>query len=121
MTEDRDFKRAVRERAAKTGESYQSARRQLERRRGGFSARARALFRTKDGRVALGCTMEAGTVVRGMTVTVTTDDGATHRGIVASLRHQWQDLESVTYGEWREFGLLLDPAYEGPLPAQVTG
>lgn len=30
MTEDRDFKKVGRERSAKTGESYQAARRQLE-------------------------------------------------------------------------------------------
>ena len=38
MTDDRDFKQIVRDRAAKTGESYQAARRQLERQRGRFSA-----------------------------------------------------------------------------------
>src|SRR3954469_25706854 len=40
MTDDRDFKQLVRERMAKTGESYQMARRILERKRGRFSALA---------------------------------------------------------------------------------
>jgi translation initiation factor IF-2 len=121
MTEDSDFKQVVRGRAAKTGESYQAARRQLERKRGGFSARVTTRFQTKNGLVVLGCIMEAGKVTRGMTVTVTTDAGATHRGVVVSLRHMWEDLDAVSHGEWGEFGLLLDPVYEGPTPAQVTG
>ena len=34
MTDDSDFKQIVRDRVTKTGESYQGARRQLERQRG---------------------------------------------------------------------------------------
>lgn len=120
MTEDRDFKRIVRARAAKTGESYQTARRILERKRGRFSALANSTFDRPAGRV-LGCIIEDGTVVRGMPVTVRTPDGVEHHGTVVSLRHMWDDLESVSSGEFGEFGLLLDPPYLGPVPAQVTG
>ena len=121
MTDDSDFKRLVRERMAKTGESHQAARRQLERQRGRFSARATEIFHVPSGRV-LGCIIEGGEVVRGMTVTVATGDGTKHDGVVVSLRHMWDDVESVRYGgPYGEFGLLLDPAYAGPLPAQVTG
>ena len=109
MTEDSDFKRLVRERAAKTGESYQAARRQVERQRDRFAATIKTRHVTKDGLVALGCIMEAGRVARGMTVTVTSEDGAQLRGAVVSLRHMWDDLESVAHGEWGEFGLVLDP------------
>jgi translation initiation factor IF-2 len=120
MTEDSDFKKLVRDRAAKTGESYQTARRILERKRGRFSALANSTFDRPAGRV-LGCIMEDGRVTRGMVVTVTTPDGVKHQGVVVSLRHMWTDLDAVSYGEFGEFGLLLEPAYLGPVPAQVTG
>ena len=120
MTEGRDFKQVVRDRAAKTGESYQAARRQLERMRGQFSARAVTTHPTPSG-VALGCIMMGGKVTRGMTVTLTTEEGATHRGVVVGLRHTKTDLECVAYGEVGEFGLLLEPPYGGEVPAQVTG
>jgi hypothetical protein len=54
MTEDKDFKQIVRDRAAKTGESYQATRRTLERKRGRFSALANSTFERPVGRV-LGC------------------------------------------------------------------
>lgn len=120
MTDDRDFKQIVRDRAAKTGESYQAARRTLEQKRGRFSALANSTFVRPAGRV-LGCVMEAGTVTRGMKVTVTTPDGARHEGVVVSLRHRWDDVHSVSAGELSEFGLLLEPGYLGPVPARVTG
>ena len=121
MTDDSDFKQMVRDRAAKTGESYQAARRQLERERGRFSARVMELFHMPSGTV-LGCIIEGGEVTRGMTVTVVTGDGHRHQGVVVSLRHQWDDLDSVRYGgRYGEFGLLMEPAYAGPIPAQVTG
>lgn len=120
MTQDRDFKRMVRERAAKTGESYETARRILERKGHQFSALANSTFHKPAGRV-LGCIMEAGTVTRGMKVTVTAADGAKHHGVVVSLRHMWDDVESVSYGEFGEFGLLVEPPYLGYVPAQVTG
>src|SRR4051794_26018876 len=119
MTDDRDFKQLVRERMSKTGESYQTARRILERKRGQFSALANSTFDRPAGRI-LGCIIEDGTILRGMKVTVTTPDGTKHQGVVASLRHMWTDVDSVTYGEFGEFGLLLDPEYLGPVPAQVT-
>ena len=121
MTDDSDFKQIVRDRAAKTGESYQAARRQLERQRGRFSARAVQVFQTRSG-IVLGCIVEGGEVTRGMTVIVATGEGPKHQGVVVSLRHQWTDLDSVHYGgRYGEFGLLLEPGYNGPLPAQVTG
>jgi hypothetical protein len=121
MTEDRDFKHHVRERAARTGESYQAARRQLERRRR-FSARVVQQFRTPRG-IALGCIIEAGQVRPGMPVTVVSDAGEPrHRAVVVSLRRWWTDLDDLRYeGEALEFGLLLDPPYTGPVPARVTG
>ena len=121
MTDDGDFKRLVRERAAKTGESYQAARRQLAGRRDPFSARAVTLFPTPSGPV-LGCIIEGGEVTRGMAVGVTTGDGERHQGVVVSLRHHWTDLDAVRHdGPFEHFGLLLEPAYRGPLPALVTG
>jgi hypothetical protein len=120
MTEDRDFKQVVRERAAKTGESYQTARRILERKRGRFSALANSTFVKPAGRV-LGCIIEDGKVTRGMKVTVTTPDGGKHQAVVVSLRHMWDDVDSISYGEFGEFGMLLEPPYDGPIPAQVTG
>lgn len=120
MTEDRDFKQVVRARAAKTGESYQAARRALEGKRARFSARANATFDRPAGRV-LGCIIEGGKVTRGMKVTVTTPEGAEHRGVVVSLRHMWEDADSISHGEVGEFGMLLEPPYLGPIPAQVTG
>ena len=119
MTEDSDFKQIIRDRAAKTGESYQTARRILERKRGQFSALANSTFDKPAGRV-LGCIIEDGKVTRGMKVTVTTPEGVKHQGVVVSLRHMWDDVDSVSYGEFGEFGLLLEPAYLGPIPAQVT-
>lgn len=120
MTEDRDFKQVIRDRAARTGESYQAARRTLEAKDRRFSATANSTFDRPAGRI-LGCVMEAGTVTRGMNVLVTTEAGERHSGVVVSLRHMWSDLDSVSHGEFQEFGLLLDPAYSGPLPARVTG
>ena len=120
MTDDRDFKQLVRERMAKTGESYQAARRILERKRGQFSALANSTFDKPAGRV-LGCIIEDGKVTRGMKVKVTTPDGATHHGVVVSLRHVWADVDSVAHRQFGEFGLLLEPNYLGPVPAQVTG
>ena len=120
MTEDRDFKQLVRARAAKTGESYQTARRVLERKGGRFSARVASTFDRPAGRV-LGCLLEEGRVTRGMEVVVTPPEGASHRGVVVSLRHRWTELDDVAVGDAVEFGLLLDPPYLGPVPARVTG
>jgi translation initiation factor IF-2 len=121
MTDDSDFKQVVRDRAAKTGESYQAARRQLKRERGRFSARAVEVFEMPSG-IVLGCIVEGGEVTRSMTVTVATGEGSRHQGVVVSLRHMKDDLDSVRYGgRYAEFGLLLEPAYVGPIPAQVTG
>ena len=120
MTEDRDFKRVVRERAAKTGESYQAARRQLEVHDRPFSARVEAIFRTPDG-LALGCIVEQGRVSRGMNVTVT-GDGVAHQATVTSLRRSMWDVDAVAAGDLThgEFGMIVEPPYVGPLPARVT-
>ena len=72
----------------------------------------------RDGRV-LGCIMEGGTVTRGTKVTVEAPNGVVHEGVVVSLRHRWDDLDSVSHGELREFGLLVEPAYLGSDPAHV--
>ena len=120
MTKRSDFKRIIRDRSAKTGESYQTARRILDRKQGRFSALAKTTFHKPAGCV-LGCIMEAGTVTRGMKVTVTAPNGLVHEGVVVSLRHMWSELESISYGEFGEFGLLIEPGYAGPVPAQVAG
>jgi hypothetical protein len=120
MTEDSDFKQLVRNRAARTGESYQTARRMLEGKRGRFSARATVTFERPAGR-ALGCVMERGTVTRGMNVAVTAPGEVEHHAVVVNLRRRWHDVDSVAHGEFEEFGLLLEPAYLGPVPALVTG
>jgi translation initiation factor IF-2 len=121
MTEDRDFKRVVRVRAEKTGESYQAARRQLEQKRSPFVARVKALFRVESG-IAFGCLVEHGKVTRGMRVAVVLNDEVIHQGIVASLRHGQADVDSVAEGQFSAgFGLLVDPPYNGPVPDTVTG
>jgi translation initiation factor IF-2 len=120
MTEDRDFKQVVRKRSAKTGESYQAARRQVEKKRAAFSARVDVLFPVPAG-VALGCTVETGSVSRGMSVTVIAD-GVAHPATVTNLRRMWDDLDSVAEGQFpdEQFGMLVEPPYSGPLPARVT-
>jgi translation initiation factor IF-2 len=120
MTEDRDFKQVVRKRAAKTGESYQAARRQMEGKRPTFSARVDAMFQVPAG-VALGCVVEEGSVSRGMKVTVIAE-GVGHSATVAGLRRRWDDVDSVAKGQFSDgqFGMLVDPPYFGPLPARVT-
>lgn len=120
MTEDSDFKQLVRARAAKTGESYQAARRTLQGNRSRFSAVASSTFDRPAGRV-LGCIMEEGTVTRGMKVTLTAPDGATHHGVVVSLRLMWKAVDAVSKDEFEHFGLLVEPPYVGPIPARVTG
>ena len=120
MTEDRDFKDLVRRRAAKTGESYQAARRQLEGKRPAFSARVAALFRTADG-LAFGCIVEEGSISRGMRVTVI-GDGVAHQATVVSLRRSKWDVATVAAGEseYGQFGMIVEPPYVGPLPARIT-
>ena len=130
MTRDRDFKDLVRTRAAKTGESYQAARRQLT---GPESAadtdtdavvrvRVRAIFRTQDppGGLAYGCVVETGRLERGMRVALSIGDTEVHRGVVASLRRAKDDIDAVAAGDG-PFGLMVDPPYEGPIPHFVTG
>jgi translation initiation factor IF-2 len=109
MTEDRDFKKVVRERSAKTGESYQTARRQLERRGGRVSAPVYALFAHPDGLV-LGCVVEQGELALGMAVTVLSEDTVVHEGNVTSLRVGKDDRTVVAAGEC---GILLDPPFHG--------
>ena len=112
MTEDRDFKDVVRKRAAKTGESYQAARRQLQGRSGGVSADVYALWAHPRGLV-LGCVVHAGALAEGMEVTVLAGlegDTVVHRGTVASLRVGKEERRSVTSGEC---GITLDPPFLG--------
>lgn len=106
MTEDRDFKDAVRRRSAKTGESYQAARRQMEQ-RSGLAAPVYAQWAHPAGLV-LGCVVEQGQLSLGLAVTVMRGDGATvlHRGTVASLRVGKEDKSVVSSGEC---GILLEP------------
>ena len=109
MTEDRDFKKVVRERSAKTGESYQAARRQLERRADGLAASVHALWAHPAGLV-LGCVVEQGQLTVGMPVTVVAGDTVIHEGTVTSLRVGKEDRAVVGSGEC---GILLDPPFHG--------
>jgi hypothetical protein len=121
MTEDRDFKDLVRKRAAKTGESYQAARRQLKR-PAPVVVRVHAIFRTQDppGGLAFGCVVERGRIARGMSVALSIGDEEVHRGTVASLRVAKYDIDAITEGEG-PFGLMIDPPYDGRMPEFVTG
>ena len=109
MTEDRDFTKVVRQRSAKTGESYQAARRQVERQTMGLSAPVRALFAHPAGLV-LGCVVEAGRLSRGMPVTVMAGDRVLHEGTVATVRVGKADQAVVTSGEC---GVMLEPPFHG--------
>jgi translation initiation factor IF-2 len=109
MTEDRDFKKVVRKRSAKTGESYQTARRQVERHPVRLSARVGALWAHPAGLV-LGCIVEEGRIIRGMSVTVMAGDNVVHKGTVASLRRGKVDVDVVASGEC---GIMLEPAFYG--------
>lgn len=117
MTEDRDFEDAVRRRSAKTGESYQTARRQMDRRTG-LSAPVYAQWAHPAGLV-LGCVVEQGRLERGMPVTVLSGDGATvlHEGTVASLRVGKEDRAVVASGEC---GILLDPPFHGYVSREIA-
>jgi translation initiation factor IF-2 len=115
MTEDRDFKKVVRARAAKTGESYQAARRQLEARGTRVSAPVRALWEHPAGLV-LGCHVEHGQLARGMTVTVLAGDEVLHEGTVTSLRVGKLDQAVVTSGDC---GIMLDPPFRGHANREV--
>ena len=115
MTEDRDFKKVVRKRSAKTGESYQTAKRQVERQPVRLSARVGALWAHPAGLV-LGCIVDEGRITRGMPVTVMAGDDVLHRGIVASLRRGKEDQDVVTSGEC---GIMLEPAFNGYVPVEA--
>ena len=118
MTEDRDFKKIVRERSAKTGESYQAARRQLERRPAAVSAQVQALFLHPDAGLVLGCLVESGSLSPGMAVTLLAGDDVVHRGTIASLRVGTEDRSVVSSGQC---GVLLDPPYLGYDPIEIEG
>jgi translation initiation factor IF-2 len=115
MTEDRDFKKVVRERSAKTGESYQAARRQLEGRPAGLSAPVYALWEHPAGLV-LGCRVEQGRLIVGMPVTVVAGDTVLHEGTVASLRVGKDDQRVVASGDC---GILLEPPFHGYVGTEV--
>jgi translation initiation factor IF-2 len=118
MTEDRDFKNVVRRRAAKTGESYQAARRQLEE--ASNTAHARALVeimvRTPRG-IVVGCTIDRGTIGRGDNVIVLHDGHPVHEAVVAAIRNFQADIEAASAG--LKCGLILEPPYKGPLADEV--
>ena len=115
MTEDRDFKKIVRERSEKTGESYQAARRQLERRSNGLQAPVYAQWAHPAGLV-LGCVVEKGELRLGMPVTLLAGENVIHQGVVASLRVAKDDRAVVTSGEC---GILLDPPFHGYVQREI--
>lgn len=115
MTEDGDFKKVVRKRAAKTGESYQAARRQVKPQLRGLSAPVSATWAHPEGLV-LGCHVKQGRLVRGMQVTVLTGETVVHQGVVASLRVGKEDKDVVTSGDC---GVLVDPPFRGYVEGEV--
>ena len=118
MTEDRDFKKVVRKRSTKTGESYQTAKRQIERQPARLSAPVYALWALWAHHVGLvlGCVVDEGQITRGMPVTVMAGDTVLHRGTVASLRVGKEDQAVVTSGEC---GILLEPPFHGYVAGDV--
>lgn len=116
MTEDRDFKNVVRKRAAKTGESYQAARRQVEH-QPRLSAALNVLY-AHPGGLVLGCVVEQGQIARGMPVTLMAGDTVVHQGTVVSLRIGKEDQDVVTSGNC---GVMLDPPFLGYVTAQGEG
>jgi translation initiation factor IF-2 len=116
MTEDRDFKKVVRERAAKTGESYQTAWRRLEGGPARLSATVRALWQHPSRGLVLGCVVEEGKLVPGMPVTVLAGETVIHEGTVASLRVGKEDRDVVTSGEC---GITLNPPFHGALSREA--
>ena len=133
MTEDQDFKRLVRARAAKTGESYQAARRQLTApSQSQFVARITSLWpATTSGNVrrettglAFGCLIDRGTVRPGMRVRVMLHGEVVHEGVVVSLRAGRREVEAVEGGDLPGgFGLLVEPPYtdRSRIPDTVAG
>jgi translation initiation factor IF-2 len=117
MTEDRDFKKVVRGRSAKTGESYQAAKRQLEGQPRRLSVRVDAMWEHRDGLV-LGCVVVEGRLSQGMAVTVMAGEDILHRGTVASLRYGKEDRAVVTSGPC---GIMLDPPYLGYIVVEPEG
>jgi translation initiation factor IF-2 len=115
MTEDRDFKKVVRQRSAKTGESYQAARRQLEGRPAGLSAPVHALWEHPAGLV-LGCKVDQGELTVGMPVSVLADETVLHHGTVISLRVGKEDKKVVTSGDC---GILLEPPFRGYVGSEL--
>lgn len=113
MTKDRDFKNVVRARTEKTGESYQTARRQLDR-PDALSAPVYAVWASPLGLI-LGCHVEKGQIVPGKAVTVMADEAVLHQGTVVSLRVGREDREVVTDGDC---GVILDPPFHGYAPIQ---
>lgn len=115
MTENRDFKDVVRKRSAKTGESYQTARRQIESQPVRLSAPVNALWAHPAGLV-LGCSVEEGQITRGMPVTVMAGDTVLLHGTVVSLRRGKDDHDVVTSGDC---GILLEPPFHGYVESDV--
>lgn len=109
MTEDRDFKKVVRKRSAKTGESYQAARRQVERQPARLSAQVNAAWAHPAGLV-LGCNVQQGQVTLGMSVAVMAGEAVIHQGTVTSLRRGKEDQDVVSSGDC---GILLEPPFHG--------
>jgi len=117
MTEDRDFKKVVRKRSAKTGESYQTARRQVEGQPRRLAAQVNALWAHPAGLV-LGCVVDEGRITLGMPVTVMAGDRVLHQGTVASLRRGKEDKAVVDSGEC---GVILEPPFLGSVADGVDG
>jgi len=116
MTEDRDFKKVVRERSAKTGESYQTARRQLEGPPPTLTAPVYALWQHPARGLVLGLVVEGGQVRRSLPVTVLAGETILHQGVVAGLRVGKEDRDVVTSGEC---GITLDPPFHGYAPRPI--
>lgn len=105
MTRDRDFKQHVRDRAVKTGQSYQAARQTMsgptERPVPGPTGEAevREMFRIPDGRWVGGCVIRSGEVNCWDQARVIRDGVVVGEGPISSLRTYKKPVPRVSTGQ----------------------
>lgn len=110
MTKDREFKQQVRDRAAKTGQSYQSTHRamsgsQAAQPESSGEAEVREIFYPHGGRQAAGCLIRSGEVHVGDKAQVVRDGAVIAEGDVTSLRTYLKPVSRVSAGQ--ECGIQL--------------
>ena len=104
MTKDRDYKQQVRERAAKTGQSYQSTRRtmsgtQADQPAPSGEAEVRKMFQIADGRLVAGCWIRAGEVNCWDQATVLRDGVVVAEAPISSIRTFLKQVRTVSAGQ----------------------